>query len=79
MGVQEANYFSAISDTRTFAFSSQTTLGMVLDDPSDIKKVSKKLTYHFQKASAATMSYDYTTFLTSMNEPTLKQLAKSAR
>jgi hypothetical protein len=47
MEVQEANYFSAIYDTQTFAFSFQTTLGMVLDDPSDIKQVSMKLTYHF--------------------------------
>ena len=82
MGIQETNFFIAMSDSRTFAFSSQTTLGMVLDDPSDVKQVSKKLTYHFQKGSAATVSYEYTprtTFLTSMNEPTLKQLAKSAR
>ena len=28
---------SEMSDARTFAFSAQTTLGMVLDDPTDVK------------------------------------------
>lgn len=81
-GVQNANFFSSLSDPRTFAFSSQTTLGMVLDDPCDVKQVARKLTYHFQKAPAATMCYEHTpktTFLTSMNIPTLQQLAKHAR
>ena len=82
MGVQQANFFSSMSDVKTFAFSSQTTLGMVLDDPCDLKQVSNKLTHHFQKSVAATMSYEYsprTTFITSMNEPTLKGLAKHSR
>ena len=82
MGVQQANFFSSMSDVKTFAFSSQTTLGMVLDDPCDLKQVSSKLTHHFQKSVAATMSYEYsprTTFITSMNEPTLKGLAKHSR
>ena len=82
MGVQESNFFSEMSDARTFAFSAQTTLGMVLDDPTDVNQLSKKLTFHFQKATAASMTYEYTprtTFLTSMNMPTLKRLAKSSR
>ena len=82
MGVQQANFFSSMSDVKTFAFSSQTTLGMVLDDPCDLKQVSNKLTHHFQKSVAATMSYEYsprTTFISSMNEPTLKGLAKHLR
>lgn len=32
---------------------------MVLDDPSDVNQLSKKLTFHFQKAAAASMMYDY--------------------
>lgn len=82
MGVQEANYFCEISDARTCAFSAQTTLDLVLDDPTDINQLSKKLTFHFQKATAASMTYEYTprtTFLTSMNTPTLKRLAKRDR
>lgn len=79
MGVQQAN-FSSMSDFK--AFSSQTTLGMVLDDPCHLKQVSSKLTHLFQKLVAAAMSYEYsprTTFITSMNEPTLKGLAKYSR
>ena len=47
MGVPQANFFSSMCDVKTFAFSSQTTLGMVLDDPCDLKQVSNKLTHHF--------------------------------
>ena len=36
-----------------FEFSAQTTLGMALDDPSDVKQLSRKLTFHFQKAAVA--------------------------
>ena len=82
-GMMNANFFSHISDSRVFAYSSQTTLGVVLDDPKDVHEVEKKITYHFQRANAATMSYSYkprTTFITSLNEqPTLRNLAKQSR
>ena len=67
-----------ISDARAFAYTSQTTLGIAIDDPSDLKEISKKLLYHFNKANATTMHYDYkprTTFISSMNVETLDKLA----
>ena len=82
-GMLNANFFSHISDSRVFAYSAQTTLGIVLDDPKDVQEVQKKVTYHFHRANAATMSYSYksrTTFITSLNEhPTLCNLAKQSR
>ena len=82
-GMVNANFFSHISDSRVYAYSAQTTLGVVIDDPKDVQEVEKKITYHFQRANAATMSYSYkprTTFITSLNEyPTLSNLAKRSR
>ncbi len=37
MGMRTANFFGEVSDSRSFEFTSQTTLGMVIDDPDDIK------------------------------------------
>ena len=71
-----------MSDSKAFEFTSQTTLGMVLDDPEDLKQVAKKLTYHFQKSHASTRMYDYqprTTFITSMNEKMLRKVSSHAR
>lgn len=82
MGVSAPNFFTNISDCKAFEYTSQTTLGMVLDDPEDLKQVSKKLTYHFQKSSAATKMYCYkprTTFITSMNEHMLLKIAAHSR
>ena len=47
IGVQKLNFFSEMFAARIFAFSAQTTLGMVLDDPTDVNQLSKKLTFHF--------------------------------
>ncbi len=82
MGMRSANFFVEVSDSRSFEFTSQTTLGMVIDDPDEMKQVAKKLTYHFQKSTASTKTYEYkprTTFIVSMNKDTLQKLAKHAR
>ena len=81
-GTIDGNFFTMISDARAFAYTSQTTLGIVIDDPSDLKEISKKLLYHFSKANATTMHYSYkprTTFISSMNVETLDKLAKHSR
>ena len=81
-GTVDGNFFTMISDARAFAYTSQTTLGIVIDDPSDLKEISKKLLYHFSKANATTMHYSYkprTTFISSMNVETLDKLAKHSR
>ena len=82
LGVASSNFFSDMSDSRAFEFTSQTTLGMVIDDPEDLKQVAKKLTYHFQKSHASTKMYSYqprTTFITSMNERMLRKVSIHAR
>ncbi len=82
MGIESTNFFSDVSDSRAFEFTCQTTLGMVVDDPEDLKQVGKKLTYHFQQSNASTRTYNYqprTTFLTSMNERMLKKVAAHSR
>ena len=82
VGLVKCNLFSHISDSRAFEFTSQTTMGMVLDDPKDPKQLAKKLTHHFQGAHASTKAYDYqpkTTFVTSMNFKMLRKVAKESR
>ena len=82
VGLMKSNFFNQLSDSKSFEFTSQTTMGMVLDDPEDLKQIAKKLVYHFQKAHASTKAYDYeprTTFVTSMNLKMLRKLAKEAR
>ena len=82
MGVSDAKFFSELTDAKAYAFTSQTTLGMVIDDPDDLKQLVIKIIYHFQKAPVASMRGEYeprTTFVTSMNESTLRKLSKSAR
>ena len=37
----DGNFFTMISDARAFAYTSQTTLGIVIDNPSDLKEISK--------------------------------------
>lgn len=82
VGLMKPNFFNQLSDSKSFEFSSLTTMGMVLDDPEDLKQIAKKLVYHFQRAHASTKAYDYeprTTFVTSMNLKMLRKLAKEAR
>lgn len=82
VGLMKPNFFNQLSDSKSFEFTCQTTMGMVLDDPEDLKQIAKKLVYHFQRAHASTKAYDYeprTTFVTSMNLKMLRKLAKEAR
>lgn len=82
VGLTKPNFFNQLSDSKSFEFTSQTTMGMVLDDTEDLKQIAKKLIYHFQRAHASTKAYDYeprTTFIMSMNLKMLRKLAKEAR
>ena len=82
VGLMKPNVFHQLSDSKSFEFTSLTTMGMVLDYPEDVKQISKKLMYHFQRAHASTKAYNYeprTTFFTSMNLKMLRKLAKEAR
>lgn len=47
VGLMKPNFFYQLSDSKSFEFKSQTTMGMVLDDPEDLKQIAKKLVYLF--------------------------------
>ena len=66
VGLTKPNFFNQLSDSKSFEFTSQTTMGMVLDDPEDLKQIAKKLVYHFQRAHASTKAYDYEPRTTSL-------------
>lgn len=78
VGAQDTNFFSSITDARSYRFAGSTTLGMVIDDPREEKELAKKITYHFDQSMVSTCARDYqprTTFIASMNLPCLQRLA----
>ena len=82
VGLKDQNFFNQVSDSKALEFTNHTTMGMVMDDPEDPKQIAKKLIYHFQKANASNMAYEFqarTTFLSSMNLKMLRKLSKEAR
>ena len=48
-GTVDGNFFTTISDAHAFSYTFQTALGIVIDDHSDIKEISKKVIYHLAK------------------------------
>ena len=40
-GTQNTNFFSIITDARTYRFAGMTTLGMVIDDPRKDRELAK--------------------------------------
>lgn len=77
LGIQENYFLSGISDTKTVQLTSTTTLGLVIDDPSDVKAISEKIMYFYdsgkQSKCAATFS-PRCTFLSSVNNELLSKL-----
>jgi hypothetical protein len=70
LGIQECNYIGYATDSKTRSITSQTTLGVVFDDPKDANEISDKILYHFDMAkscSQAATTVPRCTFLTSMN------------
>ena len=82
LGVHHSNYFHELTDSRILKITSNTTLGVVIDDPTDAHSVAEKIVQHFEKSShgSARMTFTpRTTFITSMNYRCLKQLAREQR
>lgn len=78
VGAQNTNFFSSITDARSYRFAGMTTLGMVIDDPREDRELAKKISYHFDQSMVSTCARDYqpkTTFICSMNMPCLQQIA----
>ena len=82
LGVHQSNYFHELTDSRTLKMTSSTTLGVVIDDPSDAHSVAEKIVQHFEKSSHGSAHITYTprtTFITSMNYRCLNQLSREQR
>ena len=78
LGVERANFISTISDRKATRLSSQTTLGIVIDDPTKANQIMHKILHHFDQGKSATCAATYTphcTFLTSVNQQCLDELA----
>lgn len=77
-GAQNTNFFSSITDARSYRFAGMTTLGMVIDDPREDRELARKISYHFDQSMVSTCARDYqprTTFICSMNIPCLQRIA----
>lgn len=77
IGIEKNHFITSITDTKIVQVTSCTTLGLVLDDPSDVKQISEKILYHFDKGVAAKCHADYTpkcTFISSVNKELLAKL-----
>ena len=82
LGVHQSNYFHELTNSRSLKITSSTTLGVVIDDPSDAHSVAEKIVQHFEKSSHGSAHITYTprtTFITSMNYRCLNQLSREQR
>ena len=53
MGVQECNYFQEATDHRAIKTTSETTLGVVIADPTDHTVIAEKIIHHFEGGTHA--------------------------
>ena len=77
LGIQANHFLTSITDTKSVQVTSCTTLGLVIDDPTDIREISEKIMYHFERGIAAKCKASYTprcTFITSVNKELLVKL-----
>ena len=82
LGVHYANYISKISDIRASRRSSTTTLGILIDDPSDAADISQKILVHFEQGtteSCQAIHKPRTTFITTVNHDCLKWITEEQR
>ena len=77
IGTQESHFLTSVSDNRSYMLTSTTTMGIVIDDPSDIKEISEKILIHYERGTVTTCKSSYKprcTFITSMNKEVLESL-----
>ena len=80
LGMHNASKVKMITNVQALKFGSLTSLGMIIDDPTQPSEVTEKLLFHFDRGTRATASsFDVpcTTFLTSMNNYTCLQALSS--
>ena len=79
LGVHEANKTKLITDTQALRTSTITTLGLIIDDPSQPSEIAEKLLIYFDRGRKSTVTASdrpRTTFLTSMNNTCSQGLAE---
>ena len=82
LGISDSHYVKHTSDIELARITSKTTLGIVLDDPTDQRMLQEKLMLHYDGGkieSGGNTIRPRTTFVTSINLPCLESLSKSFR
>ena len=82
MGTQQSHFIKRCPDMRFMTMTTQTTLGLVLDDPTDAKAISEKIMLLFDGNTMEQQSSSVcprTTFMTSLNMPCFRKLATHHR
>ena len=71
LGVHKSNFITSITDTKSRKMAMKTTLGYVIDDPSDADEIAEKILYHFDMGKSSNDRGTYSprcTFITSLDE-----------
>ena len=82
LGVHNTIVLKQISNTKAALRTSSTSLGIVIDDPTDPVEISEKIMQHFGKGNVEVLYSKYKpkrTFISSMNEGCLRRLSKEQR
>ena len=82
LGTQQSHFIKRCPDMKFMTITTQTTLGLVLDDPTDAKAICEKIMLLFDGNSIEQHSSSVsprTTFMTSLNMPCFTKLAKHHR
>ena len=77
LGIQNSHFLSSATNNRIIQVTSSTTLGVVYDDPSNVREISEKILHHFEKGITTTCKASYTprcTFIASVNKELLAKL-----
>jgi len=77
LGIQDTHFLTGISDSKVLQVTSATTLGLVIDDPSDIKEISEKIMFFYDKGIKATCGNTISprsTYMSSINRELLLKL-----
>lgn len=77
VGIHKSNFLTSITDTKSRKMAMKTTLGYVIDDPSDADEIAEKILYHFDMGKSSNDRGTYTprcTFITSLNDEVLYKL-----
>lgn len=78
LGMESANFLHSVSDTKAMKVTAKSTIGIVIDNPTDHSQIAEKILHHFEHGKSTTCSVTYTprcTFITTVNRECLERLA----